>query len=60
MNDLLGDASEKDGSGANDVFRIGLINPLQQRDPRCGINFANMSIIWQLYEPPYRSLPKTY
>jgi ABC-type transport system substrate-binding protein len=55
MNDLVHKAGEIDDTSASKVFRIGLINPLQQRDPRRGINFANMSIIWQLYEPPYRS-----
>ena len=56
MNDSLYSPRETaDGSRTSDIFRIGLINPLQQRDPRRGINFANMSIIWQLYEPPYRS-----
>lgn len=49
------DTSTKDGGSASTVFRIGLINLLEARDPRCGINFANMSIIWTLYEPVYRS-----
>jgi peptide/nickel transport system substrate-binding protein len=49
------DTSPKNDGGTSTAFRIGLINPLEMRDPRCGINFANMSIIWTLYEPVYRS-----
>lgn len=49
------DASTKNDVTTNAVFRIGLINPLETRDPRRGINFANMSIIWTLFEPVYRS-----
>src|SRR5947209_8728857 len=49
------DTSTKNDGSASTVFRIGLINPLETRDPRCGINFANMSIIWTLYGPVYRS-----
>src|SRR5205807_9049224 len=55
MNDSMYNLREADNNSASDIFRIGLISPLQQRDPRRGINFANMSIIWQLYDPPYRS-----
>lgn len=55
MRDLACDTSPKRDSDESKVFRIGLINSLELRDPRCGINFANMSLIWQLYEPPYRS-----
>jgi ABC-type transport system substrate-binding protein len=55
MHDLVCDASPKNDGSTSNLFRIGLINPLEQRDPRCGINFANMSIIWTLYEPAYRS-----
>src|SRR5579863_10382936 len=55
MYDLSPDTVTKNGGSPNTAFRIGLINPLEARDPRCGINFANMSIIWTLYEPAYRS-----
>jgi len=39
----------------SDVFHIGLVNPLERITPYHGINFANMSTLWQIYEPIYRS-----
>jgi ABC-type transport system substrate-binding protein len=55
MKDQVCDAIPKNDASASTVFRIGLINPMEHRDPRCGSNFANLTITWTLYEPAYRS-----
>ena len=37
-----------------DIFRVGVVNPWERRDPRTGLNFASFLVQWHIYEPPYR------
>src|SRR5215472_16796564 len=38
------------------TFRVGVLSPLMPHNPRSGFNFGNMPMLWQLFEPAYRSL----
>jgi len=38
-------------------FRVGLLKPLELRDPRAGVGFLDLVVLWHVYEPPYRALP---
>jgi peptide/nickel transport system substrate-binding protein len=43
----------------NDVFRVGLINRWERRDPRTGLNYSSFLVQWHVYEPPYRLSPES-
>ena len=38
---------------ASNVLRIGIVSPLQQRDPRTNLDFVNILAVWQMFEPLY-------
>jgi ABC-type transport system substrate-binding protein len=41
----------------SDVFRVGLVNRWEGRDPRTGLNYGSFLVQWHIYEPPLRLLP---
>jgi len=41
----------------NDIFRVGLVNRWEGRDPRTGLNYGSFLVQWHIYEPPLRLLP---